>query len=190
MSKLLKKSELLKILQISSTVFKKLNLEIFSHNGLFDLDEVVNYRQKNNRALIQELKLNTEYKNKEICTAFKCSTQGGMRRSHYTNTLVLFSNQMNFGKREIVYGDYWENNILYYTGMGLSGDQSIDEKQNKILANSLTNYVDVYLFETQKDANHLYRGKVMLVGEPFAVYENDQNERSRIVYKFPLELAQ
>jgi len=30
----------------------------------------------------------------------------------------------------------------------------------------------------------------MLVGEPFAVYENDQNGRSRIVYKFPLELTQ
>ena len=33
-------------------------------------------------------------KNEELVEIFKCSTQGGMRRSHKTNTLVLVSNHI------------------------------------------------------------------------------------------------
>lgn len=40
-----------------------------------------------------------------------------MRRSHQTNTLVLFSDQTGSN----VYKDKWLNGILQYTGMGLKG---------------------------------------------------------------------
>lgn len=40
---------------------------------------------------ISDLVIGKVYHNQDIAKAFKCSTQGGMRRSHATNTLVIFS---------------------------------------------------------------------------------------------------
>ncbi len=45
-----------------------------------------------------------------------------MRRSHQSNTLVLFSDQTGSN----VYKDKWLNGILQYTGTGLKGDQVLD----------------------------------------------------------------
>jgi len=64
--------------------------------------------------------------NREICDLFKCGPQGGMRYSTKTNTLVLVSNHINS-----VYQDQWIGDTFYYTGMGLSGDQTIDGNQNR-----------------------------------------------------------
>ena len=47
--------------------------------------------------------------NDELCEIFKCSTQGGMRRSYKTNTLVLVSNHV-----KSIYDDKWIDNILHY----------------------------------------------------------------------------
>ena len=55
--------------------------------------------------------------NSELCEIFKCSTQGGMRRSKATNTLVIVSNHV-----ESIYEDRWdENGVFQYTGV-----QSLD----------------------------------------------------------------
>mgnify|MGYP001302183761 CR=1 FL=1 len=59
--------------------------------------------------------------NDELCEVFKCAPQGGMRRSHKTNTLVLVSNHV-----KSIYADRWEGDILHYTGMGSSGNQSLE----------------------------------------------------------------
>lgn len=57
--------------------------------------------------------------NRQMCELFLCSPQGGMRKSNKTNTLVLITNHL-----ESVYNDVWEDDILHYTGMGQSGNQS------------------------------------------------------------------
>ena len=72
--------------------------------------------------------------NEELCDIFKCSPQGGMRRSHSTNTLIIVSNNI-----KSIYADRWEGEILHYTGMGSSGNQSLSFGQNKTLNESKTN---------------------------------------------------
>lgn len=59
--------------------------------------------------------------NNRLREVFKCSTQGGMRRSLDTNTLVLVSNHV-----KSIYGDRWIGDTLHYTGMGLVGDQYLN----------------------------------------------------------------
>ena len=67
----------------------------------------------------------------ELTETFQCSTQGGMRRSHETNTLIIVSNHL-----KSIYKDRWdgEAGTLHYTGMGTQGDQELSFAQNKTLA--------------------------------------------------------
>ncbi|MFX7296788.1 HNH endonuclease, partial [Acinetobacter baumannii] len=58
--------------------------------------------------------------NAELCEYFLCSPQGGMRRSHKTNTLIIVSNHV-----ESIYEDQWIGDELHYTGMGQVGDQEL-----------------------------------------------------------------
>jgi 5-methylcytosine-specific restriction protein A len=58
--------------------------------------------------------------NEEICSVFKCSPQGGMRRSHQTGTLIIVSDHST-----IFYDDKWDGDILMHTGMGQTGDQKL-----------------------------------------------------------------
>ena len=53
-----------------------------------------------------DLKIGVEISNDEICALFKCSPQGGMRRSLETKTLVLVSN-LKGGE----YNDRWK--VIY-----------------------------------------------------------------------------
>lgn len=76
----------------------------------------------NESQLVPGAKLN----NTELCEAFGCSPQGGMRRSHKTNTLVIVSNHI-----KSIYDDRWGGDILHYTGMGSKGDQSLTFQQIK-----------------------------------------------------------
>jgi len=59
--------------------------------------------------------------NQELHKTFKCGTQGGMRRSLSTNTLVIVSD-----KTKPFYTDEWKEDVLHYTGMGQKGDQRLD----------------------------------------------------------------
>lgn len=55
-----------------------------------------------------------EIDNSRLCDIFQCSTQGGMRRSRKTNTLVIVSNHV-----PSIYEDRWDSNdVLHYGGMG------------------------------------------------------------------------
>ena len=83
--------------------------------------------------------------NVKLCQTFGCSPQGGMRRSLKTNTLVLVSNHV-----ESIYDDRWIDSVFHYTGMGQKGDQHLSFNQNKTLAASPGNGVDVHLFEVDK----------------------------------------
>lgn len=130
---------------------------------------------------INELKSGMEISSYELCKMFKCSSQGGMRRSHATNTLVLISNKM-----KSVYADTWEGEIFHYTGMGQKGDQSLNFAQNKTLAESNSNGVTVHLFELIKKNTYAYCGIMKLTGQPYTSTQKDSQGIERKVYIFPL----
>jgi 5-methylcytosine-specific restriction enzyme A len=122
--------------------------------------------------------------NQELCDVFKCSSQGGMRRALATDTLVLISNHV-----DSIYDDRWLGEEFHYTGMGMEGDQNIESSQNKTLAMSPTNGVDVHLFEVFKDKQYTYSGRVELTGTPYQERQPDKNGIQRNVWVFPLKMA-
>ncbi len=142
-----------------------------------------NYQNEiSNYSGIDDLIVGKIYSNAEICNAFGCSPQGGMRRAKRTNTLVLTANHNN-----PLYDDQWtDDGILNYTGMGKKGDQSISKAQNKTLALSNTNGIRVYLFESYKDNEYYYDGEVELAGPIYQSDELDEDQVMRKVVKFPL----
>ncbi len=119
--------------------------------------------------------------NEEICKAFLCSPQGGMRRSLRTNSLVLIS-----GTKRSIYGDRWDGDIFHYTGMGLHGDQSLYDGQNRTLASSPKNGVKVYLFEAIEKERYRFEGQVELASDPYQEQQLDSEGRPRTVWVFPL----
>jgi 5-methylcytosine-specific restriction protein A len=135
-------------------------------------------------AVIPDLKPGQEFTNPELCQRFGCSTQGGMRRSLQTNTLVIVSNHINS-----VYGDEWTDEVLHYTGMGLKGDQDVDFAQNKTLKESTTNGIAVHLFEVFKKKKYHYQGRVELAAPPYLAQQPDQDGQMRQVWMFPLKLV-
>ena len=130
---------------------------------------------------IDDFKIGNKYYNEDICEAFKCSLMSGMNRSHTTNTLVLIAKH-----NKPLYDDQWNGNVFYYTGMGKSGDQSLEYKQNKTLNESNTNGIRVYLFESYVDREYIFSGEVKLSGSPFYVDELGDDGKIRKALKFPL----
>lgn len=130
-----------------------------------------------------ELQPGTTLKNDEITEIFKCSPQGGMRRSHQTNTLIIITNHV-----ESLYEDKWIGDVLHYTGMGRTGDQLLNT-QNKTLAESNSNGITVHLFEVFKDKEYLYQGIVQLVENPYQNKQLDVNGNERSVWIFPVQLT-
>ena len=72
----------------------------------------------------------------DIIAEFKCRNMGGMRRSKGTNSLVIISDHTKG-----LYEDKWYGDVLHYTGMGKNGDQDLNFRQNKTLAESDRNGV-------------------------------------------------
>jgi 5-methylcytosine-specific restriction protein A len=130
------------------------------------------------------LKVGEVIDNQRLVGIFKCSPQGGMRRSKTTGTLVIVSNHI-----KSIYDDRWIGETFHYTGMGMTGDQSLQFAQNKTLAKSATNGVDVYLFEVFVDKEYTYMGKVALAVQPYTEDQPDQNGIPRKVWMFPLKLV-
>ena len=131
---------------------------------------------------MKNLKIGNNYSNDEICTTFLCSPQGGMRRSQKTNTLVLVANHV-----KSIFDDRWDNGVMYYTGMGLKGEQSLDFMQNKTLARSNENNVDVHFFEVFTEKVYPYQGQVVLSDKPFQEQQDDDEGNNRNVWIFPLK---
>lgn len=122
------------------------------------------------------------FNNNEITKIFKCAPQGGMRRSHKTNTLILVSDHT-----KALYEDRWDGNVLHYTGMGRVGDQTLTS-QNKTVAESISNKVELHLFEVFEAKKYLYMGVVKLAGEPYQEEQLDDKGEHRQVWVFPLML--
>lgn len=129
-----------------------------------------------------DMNVGDEVTNDELTTVFKCGPQGGMRRSLATNTLILTSKHV-----DNVYDDRWVGDVFHYTGMGLEGDQSLIYMQNRTLAESALNGIEVHLFEVFKPRVYTYMGVVELAGEPYAETQPDQNGLERLVYVFPIK---
>jgi predicted restriction endonuclease len=127
------------------------------------------------------IKPGTILNNNQLTDIFLCAPQGGMRRSHRTNTLVLISDQTG------LYKDRIEGDILHYTGMGQVGDQKL-ASQNKTLAESLEINIEVHFFEVFKTREYTYQGKVVLADEPYIERQKDINGTTRNVWIFPLRI--
>jgi 5-methylcytosine-specific restriction protein A len=130
------------------------------------------------------LKVGQTINNDELCRIFKCSPQGGMRRSLKTNSLVIVSNHV-----ESVYEDRWVGDVFHYTGMGLRGDQYLFFSQNLTLSMSQSNGVDVFLFEIFESKRYLFQGRVYLTQKPYEEKQPDIDGNLRTVCVFPLKLA-
>lgn len=132
---------------------------------------------------IKMLKSGTILNNEELCDIFSCSTQGGMRRSHTTNTLVIVSNHI-----KSIYDDRWVDEVFHYTGMGTKGDQGLSFAQNKTLSESNHNGISVHLFEVFVEKEYLYIGQVELCDLPYFEKQPDEDSLIRDACVFPLKL--
>jgi 5-methylcytosine-specific restriction protein A len=108
-----------------------------------------------------------------------------MRRSLKTNTLVLISNHVGS-----IYDDRWIDGIFHYTGMGQIGDQTLQGNQNKTLAESVSNGVEIHLFEVEREAEYIYQGRVELAEELYQEIQADLEGNNRKVFVFPLRLSE
>lgn len=184
MDELYNKEEIKQALKIETSTFnvwKRRGLPALKVDGedYFDLDEVQKWI-KERQEPIDNLKIGKAYSNQEISTVFGCSAQGGMRRSHLTNTLVLFSDHTKGIYEDRTITDQDGNERLLYTGMGQTGDQDINFGQNKTLNKSNELSIKVYMFEAFKPGEHIFRGEVKLIDKP---YITDQFNRK--VWIFP-----
>lgn len=128
------------------------------------------------------LEIGQKINNTRLCEIFRCSPQGGMRKSNKTNTLVIVSDYTRG-----IYHDKWIGGVLHYTGMGLSGDQDINYMQNRTLNESGYNGVDVHLFEVMEPTVYTYCGRIKLVGKPYTEVQPDQDGIKRRVWMFPVQ---
>jgi HNH endonuclease. len=128
-------------------------------------------------------KINDTVTNDGIRASFQCGNMGGMRRSHNTNTLMIISDHTKG-----LYEDKWFGDELHYTGMGKSGDQTLEFSQNKTLAQSEKNGVEVHLFEALLPTQYIYRGQVYLCGNPYQETQPGEDGVKRLVWMFPLKL--
>jgi 5-methylcytosine-specific restriction protein A len=131
---------------------------------------------------MNNLAIGNHYNNDDICNTFLCAPQGGMRRSHKTNTLVLVANHT-----KSLYEDEWKLDTMNYTGMGSKGDQSLEFSQNKTLSESNENGINVHFFEVFTDKVYTYQGQVTLIDKPFQEVQDDEDGNSRSVWIFPLK---
>lgn len=133
--------------------------------------------------LINDYQIGTIFTNQDLMDTFKVSNAGGMRRSKQANCLILIN------KTDSIYKNYWQEGIFYYIGMGLKGDQDINFAQNKTLAESDFNGVQVLLFNSSKPNHYQYAGEMHLVGEPFYQTQKDEDNKNRKVIVFPLKMS-
>lgn len=130
-----------------------------------------------------EIKQGEIFDNDKIVELFKCSPQGGMRRSHKTNTLVIVSNHV-----KSIYSDKWYGDELHYTAMGSSGDQSLNFGQNKTLHQSNDNGIEVHLFEVFELKQYTYQGIIVYDENAYQEKQTDIDGSERLVWMFPLKL--
>lgn len=160
--------------------------------GIITSEEMADYLEANyanelcNVSEISDLKVGDYLTNDEVTMKFGCAYMGGMRASTKNNCLVLIAKHDN-----PLYDDQWIENddgtrTLHYTGMGKNGPQTLDG-QNRTLAESRTNGVTIYLFESYEPNEYVFDGEVKLVADPYQAKELGEDKILRDVWKFPLQ---
>lgn len=134
-----------------------------------------------------DLIIGTGYNTEKIQETFNYPTnqnQRGMRYSQDTQTLVLIN------KYNSLYENIWVDGILYYTGMGLNGNQSFTFQTNRYLTNARFTGVKIYLFDVcddKADKKYIFRGQFELYTDPFISQQTDTNGNLRDVCIYPLK---
>ena len=123
--------------------------------------------------------------NRQLTELFQCSSQGGMRRSHATETLVLIADHT-----QSLYENRWIDGRFHYSGIGKRGDQQLAFGQNKTLAESMHEPIAVFLFEVFETGRYVYAGRVALADAPYKARQSDVDGCCRIVWMFPLRLIE
>ena len=180
------KHDLIKQAEITSKFFNELlisGMPSLNNNQIdFDFDMVVEWRNARSRNQLEQIKIGDIHTKQEIKDIFGGSIFSGMSRSHETNSLLLFSKDHQGNP----YNDRYINNVLHYTGTGATGDQKL-ESANRVLYNSDTNGVNVFLFVGTDDNKYRFKGPVQLAAEPYTTTEPDNQNNDRLVWKFPLK---
>lgn len=123
--------------------------------------------------------------NRKLTELFKCSSQGGMRRSHATESLVLIADHT-----QSLYQNRWIDGRFHFSGIGKKGDQQLSFSQNKTLAASANQPISVFLFEVFETGCYIFAGQVALAGEPYTAGCPDIEGNCRSVWMFPLRLIE
>jgi 5-methylcytosine-specific restriction enzyme A len=121
--------------------------------------------------------------NDTLRTVFKCSSQGAMRRSLTTNSLILIADHTR-----PACDDKWIGKTFHYTGLGLTGGQGLSFNQNKALCESNEKGTALFLFEVFTEGNYTCIGEVELADNPYLSRQTDREKTVRDVTVFPLML--
>lgn len=131
---------------------------------------------------IADFELGKIYKREDLISAFGGSFYRGINPCHKTNTIVITS--VHTGNR--IYDDkLFNDDVMYYTGEGQIGDQTMSGG-NKAIYTAKERNVPIYLFVRFKRPEYTFFGEVVLIGEPFFELEKDINGAVRKVIKFPM----
>jgi 5-methylcytosine-specific restriction enzyme A len=120
--------------------------------------------------------------NNTLMAIFRCSSQGAMRRSPGTNSLVLVSDHTRPACE-----DRWIGRTFHFTGRELSGEPGFSFNQNKTLFESHENGTCLFLFEVFSEGAYTYAGEVELAENPYLSRQADSQKTLRDVTVFPLK---
>ncbi len=129
----------------------------------------------------KDLKVGDKIINKDIAAYFLCTNQGGIRKSKKTNTIVVIAKFDNCS-----YKHRWEEDTLYFVGMGKKGNQEM-KRQNKSILEAKTDGFSLHLFELYEEGTYIYGGEVELVEKPHIEEQVDDEGNMRDVIIFPLK---
>jgi 5-methylcytosine-specific restriction protein A len=121
--------------------------------------------------------------NDTLIAIFRCSSQGAMRRSLMTNSLVLIADHTRSACEE-----KWIGNIFHFIGRGLSGERGSSFYQNKTLFESKENGTRLFLFEVFEEENYTYIGEAELADNPYLSRQTDREKTVHDVTVYPLKL--
>jgi 5-methylcytosine-specific restriction protein A len=121
--------------------------------------------------------------NERLREIFQCSSQGAMRRSLATNSVVLIADHTR-----PACDDKWIGKTFHFTGMGLTGEQGLSFNQNKTLCESNETGTRLFLFEVFEEGHFTYIGEVELSLNPYLSRQTDRENVTRDVTVFPLLL--
>lgn len=130
---------------------------------------------------MEQLILGQNYENTEIANIFKCSNQGGIRKSLKTKSIVIIAKYT-----DCLYTHENSGDIINFMGMGKLGNQEM-KRQNKSILVAKDEGFKIHLFEMFEDKIYTYAGVVELIDNPFMKKAPDDkgNERDAII--FPLK---